>query len=200
VRITRTTRGGARPPERVSVIGVNHNLLGEAGVVPVSMKIDKCSGAILEMSFDKDKLTMRGAKAPERPAPPPPAAAKPADKPAEKPADRRAERRAREQADRQNDGQDDRQAARSSEDRSQEDRSHEDRSHEDRPARRSSGSPSPDDMADVLIRMFGRDAESQARENAASNARAGDSEGQKLWLAVADIISDRVYGRGRGGP
>src|ERR1700743_3123431 len=56
VRITRTTRGGARPPDRLTIAGAEHNLLGEAGSVPVIMKIDKCNGAIMEMSFDKDKL------------------------------------------------------------------------------------------------------------------------------------------------
>ena len=54
-------------------------------------------------------------------------------------------------------------------------------------------------MADVMIRMFGHDAESQARENAASNARVGDSDGERMWLAVANIVSDRVYGRGLRG-
>lgn len=175
VRITRTTRGGARPPDRLTINGVNHNLLGEAGPVPVIMKIDKCSGAVLEMSFDKDKLTGKGmaakAEPPDHPSPPAarkppaqvavtkPAANKPvADKPvASKSVARKSNRE------------------------------------------KASGAPSPDEMADQMIRMFGRDAEDQARANAASNAQAGDSAGQQLWLAVADIISDRMYGKGRAG-
>jgi len=56
VRITRTTRGGAKPPDHLTVFGNNHNLRGEPASVPVIMKIDKCSGAILEMSFDRDKV------------------------------------------------------------------------------------------------------------------------------------------------
>jgi hypothetical protein len=56
VRITRATRNGAKPPDHLTIFGANHNLRGEAGPVPVIMKIDKCTGAVLEMSFDKDKL------------------------------------------------------------------------------------------------------------------------------------------------
>lgn len=223
VRITRTTRGGARPPERLTISGSNHNLLGEAGVVPVIMKIDKCSGAVLEMSFDKDKLTGGGAPTPlakgaskpalantvaNKPAPPlankvatrpvaankpvPPAAVKPvASKPADKrvaskPADKHVASKpvARKSVA-------DNSAARmpavpktAVPQTAKEDRF---------------GGPSANDMADQMIRMFGREAEGQARENAASHARAGDSAGQGLWLAVADIISDRTYGHGRTG-
>ena len=56
MRITRTTRNGAKPPDHVTLNGNNHNLRGEAGSVPMIMKIDKCTGAVLEMSPDRDKL------------------------------------------------------------------------------------------------------------------------------------------------
>ncbi len=56
VRITRTTRNGAKPPDHVTLNGNNHNLRGEAGSIPMIMKIDKCTGAVLEMSPDRDKL------------------------------------------------------------------------------------------------------------------------------------------------
>jgi hypothetical protein len=48
---------------------------------------------------------------------------------------------------------------------------------------------SANDLAEALIRMFGRDAARQARENAASNAKAGDSASEKMWLAVAEIVT-----------
>ena len=51
---------------------------------------------------------------------------------------------------------------------------------------------SPTDLAEALIRMFGRDAGRQARENAASNAKAGDGISEKMWLAVADIGTDKL--------
>src|ERR1700744_2252958 len=41
VRIPRTTRGGARPADRLTIAGAEHNLLGEAGSGPGIMKIDK---------------------------------------------------------------------------------------------------------------------------------------------------------------
>ena len=47
------------------------------------------------------------------------------------------------------------------------------------------------DLAEALIRMFGRDALRQARENAASNARAGDTVSEKMWLGVAEIVIAR---------
>jgi hypothetical protein len=47
------------------------------------------------------------------------------------------------------------------------------------------------DLAEALIRMFGRDALRQARENAASNARAGDTASEKMWLGVAEIVNAR---------
>ena len=55
VRITRATRNGAKPPDHLTVLGGNQNLRGNAGPIPVIMKIDKCTGAVLEMSFDKEK-------------------------------------------------------------------------------------------------------------------------------------------------
>jgi hypothetical protein len=51
---------------------------------------------------------------------------------------------------------------------------------------------SPSDLAEALIRMFGRDAARQARENAASNAQAGDSASARMWLAVADIVTAKM--------
>jgi hypothetical protein len=56
VRITRTTRNGAKPPDHLTIDGGNQNLRGNTGPVPVIMKIDKCTGAILEMSFDREKV------------------------------------------------------------------------------------------------------------------------------------------------
>jgi len=51
---------------------------------------------------------------------------------------------------------------------------------------------SPIDLADALIRMFGQGAVRQARENAVSNARAGDAASEKIWLAVADIVTVKL--------
>jgi len=51
---------------------------------------------------------------------------------------------------------------------------------------------STNDLADALIRMFGREAVRQARENAASNARAGDDAGAKMWLEVADMVPQKL--------
>ena len=48
------------------------------------------------------------------------------------------------------------------------------------------------DLAEALIRMFGRDAVRQAKENAASNAQAGDSVSAKMWQGVADIVSKKL--------
>jgi hypothetical protein len=56
VRITRATRNGAKPPDHLTLFGNNQNLRGNAEPVPVIMKIDKCTGAVLEMSFDKEKV------------------------------------------------------------------------------------------------------------------------------------------------
>ena len=56
VRITRTTRNGEKPPDHLTLFGNNQNLRGNSGPVPMIMKSDKCTGAVLEMSFDKDKL------------------------------------------------------------------------------------------------------------------------------------------------
>ena len=51
---------------------------------------------------------------------------------------------------------------------------------------------SHNDLADALIRMFGRDAVRQARENAASNAKAGDTASEKMWLSVADAVTIKL--------
>ena len=59
---------------------------------------------------------------------------------------------------------------------------------------------SPNDLADALIRMFGRDAVRQARENAASNARAGDHAGEKMWQDVAGIVAGKLLLSGRVRP
>lgn len=56
VRITRTTRNGAKPPDHLTIDGDNFNLRGSAGSVPVILKIDKCTGGVLEMDFDRDKV------------------------------------------------------------------------------------------------------------------------------------------------
>jgi hypothetical protein len=55
VRITRTTKDGSKPPDQVFAYGSNHNLRGTTGGIPLSMKIDKCNGAISEMVFDIEK-------------------------------------------------------------------------------------------------------------------------------------------------
>ena len=49
-----------------------------------------------------------------------------------------------------------------------------------------------DDLAEALIRMFGGDAARQARENAASNAQAGDETSARMWLAVADSVMAKL--------
>ena len=56
------------------------------------------------------------------------------------------------------------------------------------------------DLADALIRMFGRDAPRQARENAASNAKAGDEASAQMWLAVGEIVSARLNRSGAAPP
>jgi hypothetical protein len=53
----------------------------------------------------------------------------------------------------------------------------------------------PNDLADALIRMFGRNAAEQARENALSNGQAGDSASKQMWLGVAAIVTAKL-GRG----
>ncbi|HVW74601.1 MAG TPA: hypothetical protein VHC39_13255 [Rhizomicrobium sp.] len=55
---------------------------------------------------------------------------------------------------------------------------------------------SANDLADALIRMFGQAAVRQARANAASNAQAGDHAGEKMWLAVANIVTARLAAPG----
>lgn len=50
------------------------------------------------------------------------------------------------------------------------------------------------DLADALIHMFGQGALRQAHENAAGNARAGDTVSEKIWLRVAEIVSLRRHG------
>ena len=52
--------------------------------------------------------------------------------------------------------------------------------------------PTSHDLAEALIRMFGRDAARQAKENAASNAQAGDSASAKMWQSVAEIVSEKL--------
>lgn len=52
--------------------------------------------------------------------------------------------------------------------------------------------PTSHDLAEALIRMFGRDAARQARENAASNAQAGDSASAKMWQSVAEIVNEKL--------
>lgn len=52
--------------------------------------------------------------------------------------------------------------------------------------------PNSNDLAEALIRMFGRDAIRQAKENAASNAQAGDSVSAKMWQSVAEIVSEKL--------
>ncbi|HEX4273064.1 MAG TPA: hypothetical protein VHZ32_16855, partial [Rhizomicrobium sp.] len=309
VRITRTTRAGTRPADRMVIAGAEHNLLGEAGSVPVIMKIDKCNGAILEMSFDKDKLmaavSAANTPAAKRPMLPPvaqkppalpvinkpvvvaskpvanikpvanmelaskpvanaqvagapaaskpvvnkpvantqmasapaaskpvvnkpvantqvastPAASKPvADKPvastqmasapaaskpvADKPvaSTQMASTPAASKPVADKPVASTQMASTPAASTPAASKPVANTQVASKPVRQTpSGSPSPEHMADVMIRMFGHDAESQARENAASNARAGDSDGEKMWLAVADIVSDRTYGHGLRG-
>jgi hypothetical protein len=52
--------------------------------------------------------------------------------------------------------------------------------------------PTSHDLADALIRMFGRDAIRQAKENAQSNAQAGDSASAKMWQSVAEIVTEKL--------
>ena len=60
----------------------------------------------------------------------------------------------------------------------------------------------PHDLAEALIRMFGRDAVRQAKENAASNAQAGDAASATMWKGVAEILNERLAhsGAGKSGP
>jgi len=51
---------------------------------------------------------------------------------------------------------------------------------------------SPNDLADALIRMFGRNAAQQARDNALSNGQAGDSASKQMWLGVAAIVTAKL--------
>jgi hypothetical protein len=59
---------------------------------------------------------------------------------------------------------------------------------------------SANDLADALIRMFGCHAAHQARENAASNARAGDAASEKMWLGVADLVGVKLSALRQVGP
>lgn len=59
---------------------------------------------------------------------------------------------------------------------------------------------SANDLADALIRMFGQGAVRQARENAASNALAGDHASAKMWLGVADVVTVKLAAPGRPSP
>ena len=52
--------------------------------------------------------------------------------------------------------------------------------------------PTSHDLAEALIRMFGRDAIRQAKENAQSNALAGDSVSAKMWQSVAEIVTEKL--------
>lgn len=52
-----------------------------------------------------------------------------------------------------------------------------------------------DDLAEALLRMFGRDAVRQAKENAMSNAQAGDSASARMWQSVAEIVSEKLARR-----
>jgi hypothetical protein len=52
--------------------------------------------------------------------------------------------------------------------------------------------PTSHDLAEALIRMFGRDAIRQAKENALSNAQAGDSASAKMWQSVAEIVTEKL--------
>ena len=52
--------------------------------------------------------------------------------------------------------------------------------------------PTPHDLAEALIRMFGQGAIKQAKENAASNAQAGDSASARMWQSVAEIVSEKL--------
>jgi hypothetical protein len=51
---------------------------------------------------------------------------------------------------------------------------------------------SPNDLADALIRIFGREAIQQARDNAASNAQAGDTASEKMWLGVIELLERKL--------
>ncbi|HEY2009434.1 MAG TPA: hypothetical protein VGH23_10625 [Rhizomicrobium sp.] len=44
------------------------------------------------------------------------------------------------------------------------------------------------DLAEALIRICGRDALRQARENAVSNAKAGDTVSERVWREVAELL------------
>ena len=57
--------------------------------------------------------------------------------------------------------------------------------------------PDSHDLAEALIRIFGRDAIRQANENAASNAQAGDGVSARMWQGVAAIVSEKLA---RGAP
>jgi hypothetical protein len=57
--------------------------------------------------------------------------------------------------------------------------------------------PTSNDLAEALIRMFGRDAIRQAKANAASNAQAGDRVSAEMWQSVAEIVTEKLM---RGAP
>jgi hypothetical protein len=52
--------------------------------------------------------------------------------------------------------------------------------------------PTSHDLAEALIRMFGRDAIQQAKANAESNALAGDSVSARMWHSVAEIVTEKL--------
>jgi hypothetical protein len=56
VRISRTIKNGEKPPEHLLAYGGNHNLRGDAAPVPISTRIDKCTGAISEVVLERGKV------------------------------------------------------------------------------------------------------------------------------------------------
>lgn len=48
------------------------------------------------------------------------------------------------------------------------------------------------DLAEALIRIFGRDALRQARENVASNAKAGDMVSERIWQGVVELLEHQL--------
>lgn len=51
---------------------------------------------------------------------------------------------------------------------------------------------SQNDLAEALVRIFGQGALRQARENAASNARAGDIASQRIWQGVVELLERKL--------
>ena len=58
---------------------------------------------------------------------------------------------------------------------------------------------SQNDLAEALIRIFGQGALRQARENAASNAKAGDMASERVWLGVAELLEHKLKPAARPG-